>query len=317
MCSALVSRHGFKNDVYFIVARLFRIMAAQEIFSVARELTSGESDRLLPGRTVSIGSDRVRLPTSSTPLFPVNLLLPVPLIKRLAPISGSGRNRTQSACWWRQPDSGRVYWTCVQIGIIAKWNDAKSVFHRRFHGRRCFWIVRSLLAGLYDPLGWASLYIIRAKIMLQCTWSHGLDWDDQLPADMCLEWTKWQGEMAALKSFTVPRYVYSFPGQTWFRQLVIFCDASEDACAAAVYMRATSTKSETVCHLLRANMRLMLLKTIYIPRRELIGCQLAVRLKIWACMTSSISQSLPQGAVGFLGSLETFVRLFPTEWLRC
>ena len=131
------------------------------------------------------------------------------------------------------------------------------------------------MTGLYDPLGWASPYVIRAKVMLQRTWSHGLDWDDQLPADM-----KWQGEMAALKSFAVPRYIYSLPGQTWFRQLVVFVDASEDSCVAAAYMRGTSTESETVCHLLMAKMRLMLLKTIYIPRREPIGCQLAVHLKI-------------------------------------
>ena len=39
------------------------------IFQVSRELISGESDRLLPGRTVSIGSDRVCLPASSTRLF--------------------------------------------------------------------------------------------------------------------------------------------------------------------------------------------------------------------------------------------------------
>ena len=50
----------------------------------------------------------------------------------------------------------------------------------------------------------------------------------------------------ALKSFTVPRYINSLPGQTWFRQLVVFCDASEDACAAATLMRATSTERETV-----------------------------------------------------------------------
>ena len=136
------------------------------------------------------------------------------------------------------------------------------------------------MAGLYDPLGWASPYVIRAKVMLQRTWSHGLDWDDQLPADMNLEWTKWQGEMAALKSCAVPRYIYSLPGQTWFRQLVVFGDASEDSCVAAAYLRATSTESETVCHLLMAKMRLMLLKTIYIPRREPIGNQLAVHLKI-------------------------------------
>ena len=47
------------------------------------------------------------------PLSLVNLLLLVLLIMRLAHISGSGRDRTQSACEWRQSDSGRVYWTCV------------------------------------------------------------------------------------------------------------------------------------------------------------------------------------------------------------
>ena len=50
-CSAVVSLIGCTRD----------------IFSVSRELTPGESDRLLPGRTVSIGSDRVCLPTSTTP----------------------------------------------------------------------------------------------------------------------------------------------------------------------------------------------------------------------------------------------------------
>ena len=108
MCIALVSPHGWK------------------IFSVSRELTSGGSDRLFPGRTVSIGSDQVCLPTSSTPLAPVNLLLPVPLIKSLTPISGSSQNRTQSASWWRQPDSGRVHWTFVAACIKNKWNEISN-----------------------------------------------------------------------------------------------------------------------------------------------------------------------------------------------
>ena len=94
------------------VARFFRVMALRMTYisSVAplsrlmderdfRELTSGEFDRLVPGRTVSIGSDRVCLPISSIPLAHVNLLLPVPPVKRHTAISGSGRNRTQSGCW--------------------------------------------------------------------------------------------------------------------------------------------------------------------------------------------------------------------------
>ena len=107
MCSALVSPHGWK------------------IFSVSRELTSGGSDRLFPGRTVSIRSDLIWW-RSSTPLAPVNLLLWVPLIKRLAPISGSSQNRTRFASFWRQLDSGRVYWTCVAACIKNEWNEISN-----------------------------------------------------------------------------------------------------------------------------------------------------------------------------------------------
>ena len=142
MCSAFVSPDGLKNDEYHIcsasfrvmalkttnvtcVARLFRLMAERYFLSLAN-WPPGGSDRLFSGRTVSIGSDQVCLPRSSTPLAPVNLLLPVPLIKRFTPVSGSRQNRTQSASWWRQPDSGRVYWTCMAACIKNKWNEISN-----------------------------------------------------------------------------------------------------------------------------------------------------------------------------------------------
>ena len=86
ICTALVSRHGFKNYKFYICSALVS-SHGWKIFSVSRELTSGGggSDRLFPGRTVSIRSDQVCLPRPSTPLAPVNLLLPVPLMKRLTP----------------------------------------------------------------------------------------------------------------------------------------------------------------------------------------------------------------------------------------
>lgn len=74
-----------------------------------------------------------------------------------------------------------------------------------------------------------------------------------MPVDMNLEWP--------LKSFTVP-HIYSLPGQTWIRQLIVFSDASEDTCAAAAYLRAID--GETVCHLLMAKTRFMPSKTISI-----------------------------------------------------
>ena len=97
ICSALFSRHGFKNDVHFKCSALVS-PHGWEIFS---RTDLGGVRSTLARTTVSIGSDRVCLPISSIPLAHVNLLLPVPPVKRHTAISGSGRNRTQSACWWR------------------------------------------------------------------------------------------------------------------------------------------------------------------------------------------------------------------------
>ena len=100
---------------------------------------------------------------------------------------------------------------------------------------------------------------------------------------MTAEWANWEEEITALKSFTVLRYIYRHPRKIWEKKLVLFCDASEVACAAAAYIRATLTDGEVVCHLLMAKTRLMPLKTISIPRGELMGCQLAVRLAKTVC----------------------------------
>ena len=53
------------------------------------------------------------------------------------------------------------------------------------------------LAGLYEPLGRASPFIVCAKVMLQRTWVQGLDWDALLPSDMAAEYAQWQDETAA------------------------------------------------------------------------------------------------------------------------
>ncbi|CAB4017035.1 Hypothetical predicted protein [Paramuricea clavata] len=133
--------------------------------------------------------------------------------------------------------------------------------------KRC---ILAKLAGLYDPRGWSSPFTVRAQITLKRTWSKGLDWNEPLPADIASEWVKWESEVAVL------RYIYSLSSETLTRELVVFCDASEDACAAVAYTRAVLVDGEVICHLVMAKTHLMSLKTISIPRGELMGCQLAV-----------------------------------------
>ena len=138
--------------------------------------------------------------------------------------------------------------------------------------------ILSRFSGLYDPLGWASAFVVQAKAMLQHTWARGLGWDAALPPDMEAQWAQWEEEIARLRLFAVPRYYYQNLSKNWIKELVLSCDASEDACAAVAYMRAVSTDGGIVCHLVMAKTRLMLLKTLSVPQGQLMGCQLATRL---------------------------------------
>ncbi|KAK6171952.1 hypothetical protein SNE40_018370 [Patella caerulea] len=49
----------------------------------------------------------------------------------------------------------------------------------------------SKIATLFDPTGFLAPFVIRAKIMLQETWTAGLDWDDQLPEHLSIKAKKW------------------------------------------------------------------------------------------------------------------------------
>ena len=112
MSSTLVSPHGFRNDIYFICSPLV-FPHGWEIFSLSLANWSAGSpinscqDELPPSDPMKSFGQLLQTPP---PLCSCQPLL-VPLIKSLGPISGSGHNWTQSACWWTQPDSGWVYWT--------------------------------------------------------------------------------------------------------------------------------------------------------------------------------------------------------------
>ena len=102
-------RMALRTTYISCVARLFGLMAERFFLCL-----SPTDFRWTRARTNCLHRIRSRLFANIfNPLSPVNLLLLVLLIMRLAHISGSGRDRTQSACEWRQSDSGRVYWTCV------------------------------------------------------------------------------------------------------------------------------------------------------------------------------------------------------------
>ena len=48
----------------------------------------------------------------------------------------------------------------------------------------------SLIASLFDPIGFLAPFLVRAKILLQRMWQCGIAWDDVLLSELLEEWSK-------------------------------------------------------------------------------------------------------------------------------
>jgi len=112
---------------------------------------------------------------------------------------------------------------------------------------------------------------------MQRLWQLKTDWDSSLPSDIEIEWRKIRENIIQLNSLTIPRSV-SGPGEILNIELHGFADASTNAYGACVYLRVTNTNGTHITTLLCAKSRVAPLKTVSIPRLELLAAVLLVRL---------------------------------------
>ncbi|GFV98841.1 uncharacterized protein TNCV_2913581 [Trichonephila clavipes] len=111
------------------------------------------------------------------------------------------------------------------------------------------------------------------KLLLQETWKLELPWDSELPKNIVNKFMKWSNEMYLLKEVTVPRYIAI--NET--SELHIFVDASKSSYGACVFVR-TVVENDAKVTLLCSKARVAPLKSLTIPRLELMSCCLGARL---------------------------------------
>nr|XP_054768267.1 uncharacterized protein LOC129275809 [Lytechinus pictus] len=58
--------------------------------------------------------------------------------------------------------------------------------------------ILSRIAKVFDPIGFAASFLVKAKIGMQRLWEIGVGWDDELPEEISAEWDKLFNEMKAL-----------------------------------------------------------------------------------------------------------------------
>ncbi|GFQ95181.1 integrase catalytic domain-containing protein [Trichonephila clavata] len=135
--------------------------------------------------------------------------------------------------------------------------------------------VLSFISKLYDPLGLLQPIIIKAKMMIQKIWLLKIDWDQNLPRQEIENFQRYVAELHQLKDFKIPRCILLKDSVAV--QLIGFADASAQAYGACLYVKSENA-NETQIRLLCSKTRVAPLKTLSIPRLELLAATLLSKL---------------------------------------
>lgn len=115
-----------------------------------------------------------------------------------------------------------------------------------------------------------------AKLIVQELWKLGLEWDENVPANLANQWQNFKNDLLEITNINVPRQAIISD----YIQIEMhgFSDASEKAYGAAVYIRVVTSSGKIYCNLLCGKSRVAPVKQISLPRLELCGALLLANL---------------------------------------
>ena len=116
------------------------------------------------------------------------------------------------------------------------------------------------------------------KILLQRLWELKLEWDNPVPPAIKDVWSRWRDELPDLTNLPVPRCYKPKDFPVTSIQLHGFSDASEEAYAGVVYLRLEGPDGRLHTSLVISKTKVSPLKRLSIPRLELCGAQVLVKL---------------------------------------
>jgi hypothetical protein len=147
--------------------------------------------------------------------------------------------------------------------------------------KRMLWRV---VQGQYDPMGLLSAYTVKFKLLMRnLSQENGrvIGWDEELPPAVAEEFKATLRDLKELREVTFPRSIQPPDelGATVGRpMLLMFGDGSREASCALAYARWQMADGTFFCRLIAGKTRVAPKCKISIPRVELVGSQMAVRL---------------------------------------
>ncbi|XP_072398237.1 uncharacterized protein [Diabrotica undecimpunctata] len=133
--------------------------------------------------------------------------------------------------------------------------------------------VLSIISSIFDPLGLINPITVSAKLLMQKIWICNLNWDDKLTGEISSEWLNFLAHIPDLAKLPISRPLLN-PLNISRIEIHGFYDASMKAYGACIYLRVLHENGIVSCNLITSKSRVAPLKTISLPRLELLGAVL-------------------------------------------
>ena len=105
-----------------------------------------------------------------------------------------------------------------------------------------------------------------------------LGWDELIPEQLAIRWSKWISNLTCLSELKVDRYFLDFEDANQI-VLHIFCDASQDGYGVVAYLRICKSSSVHIKFVIGKS-GLAPIKSVSVPRLQLEAATLAAKLNV-------------------------------------
>ncbi|XP_055590185.1 uncharacterized protein LOC129742319 [Uranotaenia lowii] len=152
-----------------------------------------------------------------------------------------------------------------------KWNSSTIITKR---------VVLSDVARIFDPLGLVGPVVVQAKIFFQSLWKLNCGWDEHLGEEMQEQWHEYRRNLGGLEGLSVPRWL-AISLNSVSVQIHGFCDASDKAYGACIYIRTVDEAGNIEVRLLTSKSRVAPLENLKTMKQK----QSTPRLELSSALT--------------------------------
>ena len=192
----------------------------------------------------------------------------------------------------------------------VSWDTVKDVFTFPTKLKEAPVTKRGILSttnALFDPLGFLSPFILKAKILLQELWRLNYDWDQEIEEKMQNHWEKWIEGAKKVSKIALGRQYITDDRPISEVQLHIFCDASEMAYGCVAYIHFTFKSGNHFCHKWKSSVSFAVHSLLHLS--STVRFRLQSRRRRLASLSFAACGSSPSAWLFHLCRLRRLVRL--------